>query len=319
MVRETRLSPCDLVYPLFLRHGRDLRLPIAAMPGCAQLSVDHALEEAARARDLGIRAVLLFGIPAVKDAMASESFAPEGIIQRAARALAERLPDLVIMADTCLCEYTDHGHCGLLNQGGASRPRPQLPEGYLLNDETLEVLGRIAVSQAEAGAAVVAPSGMLDGAVMAIRKALDAAGHEHAAILSYAVKYASTFYGPFRQAAEGAPAHGDRRSHQMDPANAGEALREADLDCAQGADILMVKPALAYLDMIAALKARHPERPLAAYSVSGEYAMLEAAAARGWIDRREAVLETLTSMRRAGADLIITYHAPDAAAWLAEG
>jgi len=249
--------------------------------------------------------VLLFGIPEAKDPEGSESHAEDGVVQNAVRALKAASPELVVVTDVCLCEYTDHGHCGLLDD-----------EGYVLNDETLEVLGRIAVSQADAGADMVAPSGMIDGMVGAIRAALDAAGHERVAILSYAVKYASSFYGPFREAAEGAPAFGDRRSHQMDPGNAREALREAALDVEQGVDGLMVKPALGYLDVVRRVHERFPELPLAAYNVSGEYAMVKAAAANGWIDERAAVLEVLTGIRRAGADLVITYHAKDAARWL---
>jgi porphobilinogen synthase len=251
--------------------------------------------------------VLLFGIPSVKDPLGLESRAEDGIVQHAVAALKDASPKLVVLTDVCLCEYTDHGHCGLLDS-----------EGYVQNDETLEVLGRIAVSHAEAGADVVAPSGMIDGMVGAIRAALDADGHEQVAILSYAVKYASAFYGPFREAAEGAPRFGDRKSHQMDPANVREALREAALDAEQGADGLLVKPALGYLDVLRAVHERFPELPLAAYNVSGEYAMLKAAAANGWLDERATVLEVLTGIRRAGADLVITYHAKEAASWLQE-
>ena len=249
--------------------------------------------------------MLLFGIPAEKDELGAESHADDGVVQQAIRALKAANPSLVVMTDVCLCEYTSHGHCGLLDA-----------EGYVLNDETLAILGRIAVSHADAGADVVAPSGMLDGMVGAIRTALDAERHERVAILSYAVKYASAFYGPFRDAAEGAPAFGDRRSHQMDPANAREALREVALDVEEGADALMVKPALAYLDVVRRVHERFPELPLAAYNVSGEYAMVKAAAANGWLEEREVVLELLTGIRRAGADVIVTYHAKEAAAWL---
>jgi porphobilinogen synthase len=275
------------------------------MPGVDQLSVEALAEEARALTSLGIRAVLVFGIPEAKDAAGSESHAEDGVVQQAIRTLKDAAPDLVVMTDICLCEYTDHGHCGLLDA-----------EGSVLNDETLEVLARIAVSHGEAGADVVAPSGMIDGMVGAIRPALDDDGLQRVAILSYAVKYASAFYGPFREAAEGAPAFGDRRSHQMDPANAREALREADLDVEQGADGLMVKPALGYLDVVRRVHERHPELPLAAYNVSGEYAMVKAAAANGWLDERAAVLEILTGIRRAGADLVVTYHAKDAAGWL---
>jgi len=249
--------------------------------------------------------VLLFGIPSAKDALGLESFAEDGVVQQAIRTLKNASPDLVVLSDVCLCEYTDHGHCGVLDS-----------EGYLLNDETLELLGRIAVSHAEAGADVVAPSGMIDGMVGAIRAALDGSGLERVAVLSYAVKYASAFYGPFRDAAEGAPAFGDRKSHQLDPANAREAIREAALDVEQGTDALLVKPALGYLDVVRAVRDRFPELPLAAYNVSGEYAMVKAAAANGWLDERAVVLEILTGIRRAGADLVVTYHAKDAARWI---
>jgi porphobilinogen synthase len=305
LVRETTLSPDDFVYPLFVRPGTEVRAPIASMPGIDQLSVDALAREARELAALGIKAVLLFGIPAAKDPLGLESHAEDGIVQHAIRALKDARPELVVITDVCLCEYTDHGHCGLLDA-----------EGHVLNDETLEVLGRIAVSHADAGADVVAPSGMIDGMVGAIRTALDADGFERVAILSYAVKYASAFYGPFREAAEGAPQFGDRKSHQMDPGNAREALREAGLDVEQGADGLMVKPALGYLDVVRAVRERFPELPLAAYNVSGEYAMLKAAAANGWLDGRAAALEVLTGIRRAGADLVITYHAKEAASWL---
>ena len=305
LVRETSLSPSDVVYPLFAVPGRDVRRPVSSMPGVEQLSVDALAGEATELGELGVRAVLLFGIPAAKDPHGLESFAEDGVVQQAIGALKEASPEIVVMTDVCLCEYTDHGHCGLLGEGSD-----------VLNDETLEVLGRIAVSHAEAGADVVAPSGMIDGMVGAIRAALDGESHSGVAILSYAVKYASAFYGPFREAAEGAPAFGDRRSHQMDPGNAREALREAALDVEEGADALMVKPALGYLDVVRSVRERFPELPLGAYNVSGEYAMVKAAAANGWLDERAAVLEVLTGIRRAGADLIVTYHAKDAAAWL---
>jgi porphobilinogen synthase len=307
LVRETTLDPRDFVYPLFVRPGEGVREPIASMPGIAQLSVDTLAAEAADLDELGIGAVLLFGIPSEKDELGSESHADDGVVQQAVRALKDASPGLVVITDVCLCEYTSHGHCGLLDA-----------DGYVLNDETLAILGRIAVSHAHAGADVVAPSGMLDGMVGAIRAALDEERHERIAILSYAVKYASAFYGPFRDAAEGAPAFGDRRSHQMDSANAREALREAALDVDEGADALMVKPAVGYLDVVRRVHERFPDLPLGAYNVSGEYAMVKAAAANGWLDEREAVLELLTGIRRAGADLIVTYHAKEAAAWLRE-
>ncbi|MGO9310431.1 MAG: porphobilinogen synthase [Spirochaetia bacterium] len=317
MVRETSLSPGDLIYPLFAVHGRGVRTPVQSMPGVFQLSVENLAQEAREAAGLGIPAILLFGIPAAKDARGSESHAKDGIIPRAIRAVKDLCPDLVIVTDVCLCEYTDHGHCGILNTG-TPRPVPSLPEGYLLNGETLDVLQRVALSHAEAGADVVAPSGMIDGMVGAMRGALDGGGFSHLPIMSYAVKYASAFYGPFREAAEGAPKFGDRRSHQMDPSNSREALREAALDVQEGADFLMVKPALPYLDVIRLLRDSFPAHPLVGYNVSGEYAMLKAAAARGWLDEKSAVREALTGIRRAGADLVITYHAKEAAPWLTE-
>ena len=308
LVRETTLDPADFVYPLFVVPGEGVRNPVSSMPGVAQISVDYLAAEAQGLTALGIKAVVLFGIPSAKDSQGAESYAEDGVVQNAIRALKDASPELVVMTDVCMCEYTDHGHCGLLD-----------PEGYVLNDETLEVLGRIAVSHAEAGADVVAPSGMIDGMVGAIRGALDGEGLHVVAILSYAVKYASAFYGPFREAAEGAPAFGDRRSHQMDPGNAREALREVALDVEEGADALMVKPALGYLDVVQSVRERFPELPLAAYNVSGEYAMVKAAAANGWLDERAVVIEVLTGIRRAGADLVVTYHAKDAAAWLQSG
>ncbi|HUF37623.1 MAG TPA: porphobilinogen synthase [Anaerolineales bacterium] len=314
MFRETELTPTDFVYPLFVRHGRDVRREIPSMPGQHQWSVDRLPAEAeAIARD-GIPGVILFGIPETKDSVGEENFDPDGIVQQAIRAIKDAVPDLVVITDVCLCEYTDHGHCGVLNTG----ERLHLPGGYVLNDETLEILGRVAVSHAAAGADIVAPSGMIDGMVGAIRMALDAADFGHLPVLSYAVKYASGFYGPFRDAAESPPSFGDRKSHQMDPANVREALREAALDVAEGADALMVKPALPYLDVIRRVREAFPDLPLAAYNVSGEYAMLKAAAANGWLDERTVVLETLTAIKRAGADLILTYHARDAARWIRE-
>jgi porphobilinogen synthase len=305
LVRETTLAPDDLVQPYFVVPGSGLRNPISSMPGIDQLSVDLLAAEAAELAALGIRATILFGIPESKDPLGLDSHAEDGVVQQAIRALKDAAPDLVVMTDVCLCEYTDHGHCGLLDD-----------TGYVLNDETLEVLGRIAVSHAQAGADVVAPSGMIDGMVGAIRIALDDEGHEHVAVLSYAVKYASAFYGPFREAAEGAPAFGDRKTHQMDPANAREAIREVELDVEEGADALLVKPAIGYLDVVRQVRERFPELPLAAYNVSGEYAMVKAAAANGWLDERAAVLELLSAIRRAGADFVVTYHATDAASWL---
>ena len=312
-VRETVLAPTDFIYPMFVVHGEKVRDPIPSMPGICQLSVDQVVEEAKGAAAAGIPAVLLFGIPASKDPIGLENFDDDGIIQRALRALKEALPDLLVVTDVCLCEYTDHGHCGVLN-----RENPALPAGYVLNDETLEILARVSVSHARAGADIVAPSGMIDGMVASIREGLDDHGHEHVPIMSYAIKYASAFYGPFRDAAQGAPRFGDRRTHQMDPGNVREALKEAALDIEEGADFLMVKPALAYLDVIRRTHDAYPELPMVAYNVSGEYAMVKAASAQGWLDERAITLENLTAIKRAGADLIITYHALDAAGWLGE-
>ncbi len=301
MVRETSLRPADFVYPVFVTHGRDVRVPIDPMPGQAQLSIDNLVREAAAAEQLGIRAVLLFGLPPRKDGLGSGAYDPDGIIQQATSALKQALPDVVVITDVCLCEYTDHGHCGVL-----------LDDGTVANDATLELLARTAVSHADAGADIVAPSAMMDGQVGAIRAALDAAGHTDVPVMAYASKMASAFYGPFRAAAASAPQSGDRKAYQMDGANAREAMRELQQDAAEGADVLMVKPALAYLDVIA--RAREAfDLPIAAYNVSGEYAMLKAAAANGWLDERAAILETLTSIKRAGADIIITYFAKDAA------
>lgn len=319
MLRETELSPSDFIYPLFIVHGQGLRNEVASMPGVFQLSVDQLAAEARELVTLGIPAVILFGIPARKDPVGLENFADDGIVQQAIRALKAAAPDLIVITDVCLCEYTDHGHCGILNVGkAAATPRPyaNLPEGYLLNDETLEVLAKVSISHAAAGADIVAPSGMIDGAVAAIRAGLDAAGFAHLPILSYAIKYASAFYGPFRDAAHGTPQFGDRRTHQMDVANAREALREARLDADEGADMLMVKPAGPYLDIIRQTRQEIPSLPLVGYQVSGEYAMLKAAARNGWLDEPRAAIETLTAIKRAGADLIITYYAKEAVGWL---
>jgi porphobilinogen synthase len=305
-VREHELAAADLIQPLFVVHGSRVEREISSMPGVFQLSVDQALDqEIDRIRSLGILAVLLFGIPASKDDVGSENFAENGIVQQALRRIRQRHPDLLLISDLCCCEYTSHGHCGVIRAGSVD------------NDATLEILSRAAVSHAGAGADIIAPSGMMDGMVASIRAALDAAGHTDQAILSYAVKYASAFYGPFREAADSAPAFGDRRQYQMDPANVREALLEAALDEAEGADLLMVKPALAYLDVVRAVRER-TQLPLLAYNVSGEYSMVKAAARLGWIDESKVVLEALTGMRRAGADAIITYHAKAAAGWLAK-
>ena len=301
MVRETTLSPKDFIYPLFVVPGRGVRVPIDPMPGQAQISIDHLLEEAAEAHGLGIPAVLLFGIPSHKDAAGAGAYEEGGVIQEAVAALKSALPELAVVTDVCLCEYTDHGHCGVL-----------LDDGTVDNDATLPLLARTAVSHATAGADIVAPSAMMDGQVAALREGLDAAGFADTPIMAYASKVASAFYGPFRAAAGSSPRSGDRRSYQMDGANGREAMRELAQDAAEGADILMVKPALAYLDVLKEARERF-DLPLAAYNVSGEYVMLKAAAANGWLDERAAMLEVLTSLKRAGADLIITYFAKDAA------
>lgn len=320
LVRETELTPADFVYPLFVRPGQNEQREIPSMPGIYQWSVDRLPAEVEEIAGLGIPAVILFGIPSEKDPIGRENFDPNGIVQQAIRKIKETVPEMLVVTDVCLCEYTDHGHCGILNvaEEGGALPHPNLPEGYVLNDPTLDVLGRVSVSHAEAGADIVAPSGMIDGMVRSIRNALDEARFEHVPILSYAVKYASSFYGPFRDAAESPPKFGDRKSHQMDPSNAREALREAAIDVGEGADMLMVKPALPYLDVILRVRQAHPELPLGAYNVSGEYSMIKAAAARGWMDERGTVLEGLTAIKRAGADFILTYHAKEAARWLRE-
>jgi porphobilinogen synthase len=308
MVRETALSADDLILPLFVRPGRGIRKEIQSMPGQAQLSVDRLVEEVGAAADEGVKAFILFGIPAHKDATGSSALEDEGIVQQALRALRSAFRETVLLiADECFCEYTDHGHCGVLSEKSGRLD--------LDNDATLPLLARQCVSHARAGADVVAPSGMLDGMVRAIRKGLDEAGFTHLPILSYAAKYASGFYGPFRDAAESPPQFGDRGSYQMDPGNGDEAMREVALDLAEGADMVMVKPALAYLDVLWRVKERF-EVPVAAYNVSGEYAMVKAAAQKGWIDERRIALEILTSIKRAGADMILTYFARDAARWL---
>ena len=300
MVRETRLSVDNLCYPLFVAPGTGVQRPITSMPGQHVWSVDKVVDVAAAAYDAGIPSVLLFGIPEKKDAVGSEAWAPNGVVQRAIKAIKKRTPELVVIADSCFCEYTDHGHCGVLH------------ERALDNDASLENLARTVVSYARAGVDIVAPSGMLDGFVAACRESLDEEGFDATTIMAYSAKYASAYYGPFRDAVDSAPQHGDRRGYQMDPANAAEAVREVTMDVGEGADIVMVKPALAYLDIIR-IVADEVNLPIACYNVSGEYAMIEAAAERGWIDRDRTVLETLTGMRRAGADIIISYHAPLAA------
>jgi porphobilinogen synthase len=299
LVRETRLAPEDFVLPLFVCPGSGVRREISSMPGVYNLSIDEVTKDVSAAYDVGVRSIILFGLPESKDELASGAYAEDGIVQRAIRSIRQSTPDVIVMADTCLCEYTSHGHCGVV------RGRE------ILNDESLELLARTALSQAAAGADVVAPSAMMDGQVGAIRELLDAEGFQNTAIMAYAVKYASGFYGPFREAAQSAPGFGDRRAYQMDPPNAREAMREAELDYAEGADILMVKPATVYLDILRMVRDRF-DVPLAAYHVSGEYALIKAAAQKGWIDEERVMMETLTSIKRAGADIILTYYAREA-------
>ena len=299
LVRETRLTPDNFVLPLFACPGEGMRREISSMPGVFNLSVDEIANEASAAYDAGVRSIILFGLPESKDELASGAYAEDGIVQRAIRAVRRSSPELIIIADTCLCEYTSHGHCGVVRGG------------EVLNDESLELIARTAASQAEAGADIIAPSAMMDGQVGAIREALDDSGFENTAIMAYAVKYASGFYGPFREAAQSAPEFGDRRAYQMDPPNAREAMREAELDFSEGADILMVKPATVYLDVLKMVRDRF-DLPLAAYHVSGEYALIKAAAQKGWIDEDRVMMETLTSIKRAGADIILTYYAREA-------
>jgi len=303
LVAETAFRPSDLVYPLFVIHGRGVKNEIESMPGVYQYSVDVLPQEVKDIAGLGIKAVILFGIPQKKDDVGSGAYHPDGVVQQAIHVIKESSPDLAVITDVCLCGYTDHGHCGVV------------VDGEVDNDRTLELLAKTALSHAEAGADIVAPSAMMDGQVKALREALDGSNFTHIPILAYAAKYASAFYGPFRDAAGSAPQFGDRRSYQMDPANVVEALREVEQDIAEGADMVMVKPALAYLDVIRRVRDGF-DRPLAAYNVSGEYSMVKAAAARGWIDERRSVMEILTAIKRAGADIIITYHAREAAAWL---
>ncbi|HLB25981.1 MAG TPA: porphobilinogen synthase [Nitrospirota bacterium] len=300
MVRETTLSPDDLVYPMFVTHGKGVKKEISSMPGNYQQSVDNLVKDCAEAHSLGIPAVLLFGIPKKKDARGSEAYSDAGIVQQAVKAIKDKTPGLLVITDVCLCEYTDHGHCGIVK------------DGKILNDPTVELLAKEALSHAKAGADIVAPSDMMDGRVGAIRDMLDGGGFTDTPIMSYAVKYASSFYGPFREAAESTPSFGDRRSHQMDPANAREALREAELDIDEGADIIMVKPALPYLDIIHMLRENY-DLPIAAYNVSGEFSMIKAAEKLGWMDGTRAMMESLTCIKRAGADIILTYFAKEAA------
>lgn len=305
MVRETQLSPQDFISPLFVCPGRGVRREVPSMPGVFQLSVDQLDSEISDLVSLGIPAVILFGIPSEKDEVASEAYDPTGVVQNAIKTIRDKTGELLVITDVCLCEYTSHGHCGVLK------------DGRILNDPTLELLGKTALSHAKAGAHMVAPSDMMDGRVIHIRSVLDSQGFSYLPIMAYSVKYASAFYGPFREAAQSTPAFGDRKSHQMDPSNLREAVQEAQLDIAEGADIIMVKPAMAYLDVVRVLRELSP-MPLAAYNVSGEYSMVKAAARNGWVDEKKMTLEILTSIKRAGADLILTYHAKDAARWLQE-
>ncbi len=315
LVRETELRPDDFIYPLFVRHGDDQRLPIASLPGQYQMTVDQLAAEAAEIAALGIPAVILFGIPAQKDWRGSDNFNDDGIIPRAIRAIKAATPELLVISDMCFCEYTDHGHCGVVNAPENPHFDPRLPLGYLLNDPTLELLGRASVAHARAGADIIAPSGMIDGMVAGIRAALDAEGAHEVALMSYAAKYASVFYGPFRDAAHSAPSFGDRRQYQLEPANRREALREVALDVEEGADILLVKPAMPSLDILSAARAKY-DLPLAAYQVSGEYAMIHGAAGQGWLELEGAALESLICIKRAGADMIVSYFAKDAVRWL---
>jgi porphobilinogen synthase len=315
MVRETILTPDDFVYPLFVRYGKDEERPIASMPGQKQISVDRVVAEVKTIASLGIPAVILFGIPEHKDWCGSDNFNPDGIVPRAIREIKNAAPEMVVISDMCCCEYTEHGHCGIINTPGADHYDASMPEGYLLNDETLNILGQASTTHAEAGADIIAPSGMIDGMVGTIRQTLDGYGHQNVSIMSYAAKYASAFYGPFRDAAESPPSFGDRSQYQMDIANKREALKEVALDVAEGADILMVKPALPYLDVLAEVR-RIYNLPTAAYQVSGEFAMIHAAAERGWVDLQRVALESLMCIKRAGADMILTYFAKDAALWL---
>ena len=305
LTRETRLSPREFVYPMFVTHGHGVREAIEPMPGCYQMSLDVMSEEVDEVASLGIPAVLLFGLPAEKDPLGSEGYDPEGIVQEAVRVIKKNSPEMLVITDVCMCEYTDHGHCGVINNGKVD------------NDQTLELLGRTAVSHVQAGADMPAPSAMMDGQVWAVRRALNAGGYEDTPIMGYAAKYASGFYGPFRVAADSTPQFGDRKSYQMDPANIRMAMREIESDIAEGADIVIVKPALAYLDVIKEAKAKF-DVPLAAYNVSGEYSMVKAAAQQGWIDEKPVITELLTAIKRAGADIILSYHAKDIARWLQE-
>lgn len=317
LVRETILTPADFIAPLFVRHGSGIRQPIKSMPGQFQLSIDQAVIEAGELAARGIPAVILFGIPDHKDAFGSENYSPDGIIPCAIRAIKAACPDLLVITDMCFCEYTDHGHCGIINVPGEKHHVAALPHGYLLNDPTLELLAKASIVHADAGADIIAPSGMIDGMIAAIRTALDANGHSHISVMSYAAKYASGFYGPFRDAAESTPTFGDRHQYQMDPGNKREAMKEVAIDVAEGADFLMVKPAMPYLDIIHQIRSAY-DYPVAAYQVSGEFAMIHAAAANGWLDLERCALESLTCIKRAGADMILTYFAKDVTDWISK-
>ena len=315
MMRETWLRPDEFIYPLFVVHGKNVQREIDSMPGNYHWSVDRLPAEAEEIARLGIPAVILFGLPAQKDPIGLENFAPDGIVQQAIRAIKAAVPELFVITDVCLCEYTDHGHCGMICEHPAYCKGKGLPGGCLNNDATLEILAKVALSHAEAGVDMVAPSDMMDGRVGAIRTALDEAHYDCVGIMSYAAKYASAFYGPFREAADSPPQFGDRSGYQMDPPNSREALREVAMDVAEGADVIMIKPALPYLDIVRQVR-DHFDLPLAAYNVSGEFSMVKAAAQRGWLDEKRVALESLTGIKRAGADMIITYWAKDAARWL---
>jgi porphobilinogen synthase len=323
LVRETRLSPEGFIYPLFICPGQGVRKEVRSMPGVFNLSIDEAVKEVAEVKSLGIPSVILFGLPETKDEVATGAWAEDGIVQKASRAIKSAVPDMIVMGDVCLCEYMSHGHCGIVRKvenrhqsegakSGAAAAKAAEPEYEIVNDPSLEILAKTAVSQARAGVDIIAPSDMMDGRVAAIRAALDKAGYENIPVLSYAAKFASGFYGPFREAADSAPAFGDRRAYQMDPANIREAMREIEMDLAEGADMIMVKPAISYLDVIAEARRRF-DVPLAAYQVSGEYAMIKAAAQNGWIDHDRVMLESLLSIQRAGASMVLTYFAKEAA------
>jgi porphobilinogen synthase len=317
MVEETNLSLSDLIYPLFIKHGKGEKKEISSMPGQYQMTVDYLEKEIKEIKALGLKSVLLFGIPECKDATGSDNYNSNGIVPQAIKTIKEIAPEMIVISDMCFCEYTDHGHCGIVNTKDSKDYNQNLPEGYLLNDETLELLCNATIVHAQAGADIIAPSGMIDGMISSMRQRLDDNNFEHTILMSYSAKYASSFYGPFREAADGAPKFGDRAQYQMDPKNGYEALREVEIDLAEGADIIMIKPALSYLDVIARVKDTF-NVPIAAYNVSGEYAMVHAAAKNNWIDYRRTATEVLTSIKRAGAKMVITYFAKDMAKWINE-